>query len=379
MWSYWLNKIKNSPLFGSITNSSSLAEDWHTQTDIKNSDDLHKNRLNWTYSPELFVGTIILSLVLVLTQLQGWQHFQFSHFFKCLIFINVILFLQIKIGMILQKRLQHCALATFLLINFIFLQINILFSTVTLNLLVDLLRLSNFSHFQFSPLLQQISFNLSLGVLLGALVFRYIYIKLQWISQQQSELQSRLHALQSRINPHFLFNSLNNVISLIAIDPDKAEHMLLNLSRLFRASLQELKLVTLQEEIDLCHKYLEIEKIRLGSRLNVDWKLENKNQFIQAKIPLLTLQPLLENSIFHGVEPIVEVSTINIFIEVINKQVNIIITNPVAQNRSRSRTHHGIATQNIKQRLNAYYGDHVVFRTHISQNLYTTVVQYQYQ
>lgn len=99
----------------------------------------------------------------------------------------------------------------------------------------------------------------------------------------------------------FLFNSLNNVVSLITIDPDKAESMLISLSRLFRASFQELKLVSLHEEIELSKQYLMIEQIRLGERLKVEWKVEIEPlQLKQVTIPLLTLQPLLENSIFMG-------------------------------------------------------------------------------
>lgn len=107
--------------------------------------------------------------------------------------------------------------------------------------------------------------------------------------------------MQARIHPHFLFNSLNNVVSLITIDPDKAESMLISLSRLFRASFQELKLVSLHEEIELSKQYLMIEQIRLGERLKVEWKVEIEPlQLKQVTIPLLTLQPLLENSIFMG-------------------------------------------------------------------------------
>ncbi len=95
--------------------------------------------------------------------------------------------------------------------------------------------------FGIDDLLHGVGLHLSYGVLLGAFCFRYIYVREQAIQQQHSELQARVHAMQARIHPHFLFNSLNNVISLIAIDPDKTEQMLLNLSRLFRASLQELK------------------------------------------------------------------------------------------------------------------------------------------
>ncbi|MFE8306240.1 histidine kinase, partial [Acinetobacter baumannii] len=86
-------------------------------------------------------------------------------------------------------------------------------------------------------------------ILLGAFCLRYMYIREQAVLQQHSELNARVQAMQARIHPHFLFNSLNSVVSLIAIDPDKAEQMLIDLSKLFRASFQELKLVTLKEEI----------------------------------------------------------------------------------------------------------------------------------
>ncbi len=94
--------------------------------------------------------------------------------------------------------------------------------------------------------------HLSYGVLIGAFCFRYLYMREQWARQQNSELNARIQAMQARIHPHFLFNSLNTVISLISIDPDKAEQMLLNLSQLFRASFQELKMVSLKDEIELC-------------------------------------------------------------------------------------------------------------------------------
>ena len=155
--------------------------------------------------------------------------------------------------------------------------------------------------------------------------------------------------------------------------------MLLNLSRLFRASFQELKLVSLSEEIELCQRYLEIEQIRLGERLKVEWKLEGKEQYAQVQIPLLTLQPLLENSIFHGVEKILTKSTINILIEILQNQINIVITNPYTQDKINLRKGNGIAIENVKQRLEAYYGQSVTFQTYAGEGMYTTVVQYQYK
>lgn len=198
--------------------------------------------------------------------------------------------------------------------------------------------------------------------------------------QQYAELNARIQAMQARIHPHFLFNSLNNVVSLIAIDPDKAESMLISLSRLFRASFQELKLVSLHEEIELSKQYLMIEQVRLGERLKIDWKIELSSvQLKQITIPLLTLQPLLENSIFHGVEPMMGKATIGVLVEILQNQVSIVITNPYTDDTINSRKGHGIALENVKQRLKAYYGNTVRFQVYKGEALYTTIMSYQYQ
>jgi two-component system sensor histidine kinase AlgZ len=222
--------------------------------------------------------------------------------------------------------------------------------------------------------------HLSYGVLLGGFCLRYMYMRDQWLKQQYSELNARIQAMQARIHPHFLFNSLNNVVSLISIDPEKAETLLIHLSRLFRASFQELKLVSLADEIELCQRYLAIESVRLGSRLHVEWKFDpNQPQFQQVQIPLLTLQPLLENCIFHGVEPSSSRSTITILVEILQSEVSIVITNPYSLDKIKSRNGHGIAVENVKQRLIAYYGRTVKFQNYCARELYTTVVSYQYR
>ena len=169
------------------------------------------------------------------------------------------------------------------------------------------------------------------------------------------------------------------MISLITIDPNKAEEMLLNLSRLFRASFQELKLVRLQDEIKLCQHYLAIEQIRLGDRLQVEWKITDSILLSQVQIPLLTLQPLVENSIFHGVEKFITKSTISVLIEILQNQVNIVITNPYTADKIPLRQGLGIAVENVKQRLEAYYGRSVVFQTYAGKGIFTTIVQYRYK
>jgi two-component system sensor histidine kinase AlgZ len=168
-------------------------------------------------------------------------------------------------------------------------------------------------------------------------------------------------------------------VSLIAIDPDKAEQMLIDLSKLFRASFQELKLVTLKEEIQLSKQYIAIEQIRLGERLNVEWNIPQPGLLEYVQIPLLTLQPLIENSIFYGVENQMKDAKIGILVEILQNQVNIVITNPFLQDRIKVRQGHGIALENVKQRLKAHFGDPVYFRNYAGNGLFTMVIQYQYK
>ena len=384
MWSYRLNKIKSSNLDKSITNSTSLAEEQVDQTLINAPLEQHYASFfskmgNWYSLIELFAASVVLALVLVLAETQGWSQFNFYHFLKYLLFIDWVLFALIAIHDHFKNIFLRMRLSRALMTSFLLLQILVILTTIALNFLLFFGEHLSLETLTLDVLLKNTVLYLSYGVLLGAFCFRYLYVREQWIRQQHSELQAKIDALQARIHPHFLFNSLNNVVSLIATQPEKAENLLLNLSRLFRASLQEFKLINLLDEIELSKKYLEIEQNRLGERLNIEWKFVQIEKFSQVKIPLLTLQPLLENSIFHGVEKILAKSTICILIEIFQNNVNIVITNPYVPANNYIRQHHGIAIKNVKERLEAYYGKSVIFRTHESGGIYTTVIQYQYQ
>ena len=114
--------------------------------------------------------------------------------------------------------------------------------------------------------------------------------------------EARLQALQARIRPHFLFNSLNAVLSLIRRDPKRAELALEDLADLFRVLMSDgRKFVRLADEIAVLERYASIEQLRLGERLRVAWDIDNAPQ--DALLPPLVLQPLLENAVYHGVEP----------------------------------------------------------------------------
>ncbi|WP_436917478.1 sensor histidine kinase [Acinetobacter schindleri] len=384
MWSCRLNKIKSSRTKKSIANSTAVAEVPSAQsvTDPigqQQSSYFFGQIGNWRYLLELFVGGNVLALVLSLAEAQSWQALNFMHLLQYILYINWVLLSFAACVDLFHQYFDRMGIKSALITGFLLLQAIVLVTTVSLNILIHFGMNFHLRNLTSEIAFKQVGMHLSFGILLGTLCFRYLYLREQWTRQRHSELNSRIQAMQARIQPHFLFNSLNSAISLISIDPDKAEHMLLNLSRLFRASFQELKLVSLQEEIDLCQRYLEIEQIRLGDRLQVEWKLENKDLYSYVQIPLLTLQPLLENSIFHGVEKILTKSTISVLIEILQNQINIIITNPYSQDHAALKRGNGIAIENVRQRLKAYYGPRVTFRTYAGKGIFTTVVQYQYK
>jgi len=165
--------------------------------------------------------------------------------------------------------------------------------------------------------------------------------------------EARLQALQARIRPHFLFNSINAVLSLIRQDPRRAEDALEDMAELFRvlmADNRELTLLT--REVELCRQYLGIEQLRLGSRLRVEWQLDAMPR--DALVPPLVLQPLLENAVYHGIEPRLEPGTIVINIAAVHDELRAVLRNPYRPDGGR---HEGnrMALANIRERLALHF------------------------
>jgi len=167
----------------------------------------------------------------------------------------------------------------------------------------------------------------------------------------------KLQALQSRIRPHFLFNSMNSIAGMLKSDPDRAEHALQDLADVFRVLLADArKLVPITSETELARQYLEIEKIRLGDRLHYKWSTSNVPR--SAQIPSLTLQPLLENAIYHGIESCFAGGTVNVEMWTQDDKLNIMISNPMPEAPSpKHRQGNKIAMDNIRQRLAQHFGD----------------------
>jgi two-component system sensor histidine kinase AlgZ len=188
------------------------------------------------------------------------------------------------------------------------------------------------------------------GLAAAALLF-YFEMRSRIFSPALSE--ARLQALTARIRPHFLFNSLNAVLSLIRSDPRRAEHALEELADLFRVLMRDHRdLLPLADEIELCRQYLDLEKMRLGDRLNVEWDIADVPA--DVKVPPLMLQPLLENAVYHGIEPSGEPGTVRIGFARKGDELQVRLSNPCGKAGEAAKGNH-MALDNIRERLTLYY------------------------
>lgn len=215
--------------------------------------------------------------------------------------------------------------------------------------------------------------NLAISSLIYGVVLRYFYVQYQWRSNLQAQSHAQLQALKARIRPHFLFNSMNTIACLIHIDANKAEKAVEDLSDLFRASLQEETIHTLGDELNLTSSYLDIEHLRLDQRLSVNWQIDENAREIE--VPSLCLQPLVENAIYHGVEPLPDGGSIKISAQLENNRLCLSVSNPVIGHSAMSR-HKGnhMAQDNIKTRLALMYGDEAEFVINAEPDLYAVSI-----
>ena len=232
---------------------------------------------------------------------------------------------------------------------------------------------------------------LVLAALIAMLVLGYLRLRTKAFSPALTE--ARLQALQARIRPHFLFNSMNIIASLIPVDPDNAEVVFEDLSALFRASLNEAgNQVPLADELELCERYLHIESLRLDERLHIEWHIDDLPQGL--RIPQLTLQPLIENAIYHGIQPLPQGGTVSIAVAYVSGRVEVQIRNPVPAAApvsdlvsdlgragaalTQSARGNGMALHNIRNRLEALYGGTVRLDSARHGNVWEVTLQYPF-
>ena len=198
--------------------------------------------------------------------------------------------------------------------------------------------------------------NAALCALLGAALLRYFYVLEQWRVRQRAEAKARFDALQARIRPHFLFNSMNVIASLIPTRPEQAERAVEDLSDLFRAALSDDGDArgNLGEELELVRRYLDIEKLRLGDRLQV--RLDVDTLPADLPMPRLLLQPLVENAVYHGIQQLPEGGTVAIDGKYVDGAIEIAIRNPCPPANARAPGRHGMALANTRARIEYHFG-----------------------
>ena len=211
------------------------------------------------------------------------------------------------------------------------------------------------------------------GALLAAMLVAALVLRAR--GRTPAATTARLTELQARIRPHFLFNTLNSAIALVRAEPAKAESLLEDLSDLFRHALVEQgESVTLAQEITLARRYLAIEEVRFGDRLQVQWSLDPRTD--AARLPPLLLQPLVENAVKHGVEPSARGGRLRVLTELRGSRVVVRITNtlppreggPTAEDSSTRG--HGIALANVRARLALLHDVQGEFTAGVQDGLY---------
>ncbi len=212
--------------------------------------------------------------------------------------------------------------------------------------------------------------NSVIGCVMGIIALRYFYIIGRWQKDIEAQAEARVQALQARIRPHFLFNSMNSIASLISESPEKAEAVVEDLSDLFRSSLKSSNQDSnLGAEIDLIKRYLNIEHVRLGKRLQIEWAIDTLP--MSLKLPGFMLQPLVENAIYHGIQSRLDGGVIKIEGCVAEGRATIVISNPIP-NRVDVNRHQGnqMAQKNIQQRLDYRFAGSASFAAVQTQDMY---------
>lgn len=211
--------------------------------------------------------------------------------------------------------------------------------------------------------------HLLIAAIVSLLLLRWFWLQHQWRIHLRAESEARIQALQARIRPHFLFNALNSLAELIATRPAVAEEMVEDLAELFRVSLGAgSRLVPLSEEIDLVRRYMRIEQTRLGPRLGLEFDIPA--ELMALEIPQLTIQPLVENAVYHGAARRPGTATIQVRARADGGDIVIEVVNPLPPEGPEHRgTQQAVA--NIAERLRLLYGDRARLQLFAGEGVFT--------
>jgi two-component system sensor histidine kinase AlgZ len=218
------------------------------------------------------------------------------------------------------------------------------------------------------------------ALIFSSVTFRYFYLQYALRQRERAALQARLDSLRNRIRPHFLFNTMNSIASLISMEPEAAERAVEDLSELLRASLRDPddSRHTVAAELRLCELYLRIEQLRLGPRLREHWHIDERTR--AARMPSLLPQPLVENAVYHGVARIPEGGSIDIALLADGESLQFQLSNPIPRLAEVApQSGNRMALLNIRARLQALYGSAAQLDTHLDNGDFTVTLRFPLQ
>ncbi len=228
------------------------------------------------------------------------------------------------------------------------------------------------------PMRQFVLHSVVVTALVSAAALRYLHVQAEWQRNIRVQAEARVQALQARIRPHFLFNSMNTIASLITVRPETAEEVVEDLADLFRSALGQQRDTDLATELDLVRRYFRIEQLRLGDRLQLAWQVDELP--LDARVPPLILQPLVENAVYHGIQPLPEGGTVIISGGREDNRLWIEVANPVPpEGRTVERAGNRMAQDNIAQRLRYYYGGRGKFEAEHTSDRYRVRLTFPYR
>ncbi|MBS0430811.1 MAG: histidine kinase [Proteobacteria bacterium] len=317
--------------------------------------------------PAVFALLLVAELVVLIAALAPDSHMSFRTFTTASAFAAWLALLSALMLCKLTPVLAHWPARTGYMLACLLLVALVAFAT----LLVGWLDHSIGMGLTPASLLRFVLGNAALAALLGAALLRYFYVLAEWRARLAAVARAQFEALQARIRPHFLFNSMNTVAALVRVDPAAAERTVEDLTELFRAALgADQRSSTLAEELALADRYLAIEQLRLGERLRVERDLGELPQALE--VPPLLLQPLVENAVYHGIQPLREGGTVRIRGWRTPDGVRIEISNPMPAEAPVRRNGH--AQENVRRRIAFHFGARAGLETATAEGRYRVTV-----
>ncbi len=311
--------------------------------------------LDFCQESSLLQVMVIAELLAIVLVLASWPAASFWHTLALTsLFVQWIALASAAVLCRLRSKLatQHPLRVAWVAYGVV-LGITLMFSVMTV------LLLGHFVHSEAGDFTHDLDFmfrNALISTIVAAVALRYFYLLQAWKRSLEARADARLRALQARIRPHFLFNSMNTIAALIHLHPGQAEQAIEDLADMFRAVISDKDASTLGAEITLARQYLALEQLRLGERLQVRWQIDLDQRDHERFVPPLILQPLVENAIYHGIQLRPEGGVISLRLWQAQGYLQIVVENPIPSGTKGPRHEgQGIALNNIRERLEIGY------------------------